>query len=113
MGNRLHVARKHTVEYASIGYFNWQTSEFHNFLNCLNIEVCGSDRCSDPEPWDFEIDKEVWKKGISKLKEETADDELKDAIQALGYSQTEIVEIMEKYLAAADQDSDYLYFSFF
>ncbi len=113
MGNRLHIARKHIVEYDSMGYFNWQTSEFHNFLTCLNIEVCGSDRCSDPEPWDFEISKDDWIEGIRKLKEEPTDDELKDAIQALDYSQTEMVEIMEKYLDAADPNNDYLYFSFF
>lgn len=113
MGNRLHVAKRYIVEYDSYARFNWQANESHDFLNAIGIEICGSDRTTDPCPWDFEISKEDWKEGIARLKEEPMTDEVKETLKALRIDKDEMAEIGECYLKVADPNHDYLEFSFF
>lgn len=111
MGNRLHVAKKYVVEYESYARFNWQANEFHDFLNAMDIEVCGGDGTT--YPLNFEISKDDWRKEITRLKEEPMTDEVNETLKALDMEKDEMIEIMENYLKVADPNLDYLEFSFF
>lgn len=114
MGNRLHVAKKYVVEYDSYARFNWQASELHDFLNAMDIEVCGGDGTT--YPLDFEISKDDWRKGITRLKsysDDTMPDDVSEALKALELTKEEMVEVMAAYLNAADPNHEFLEFSFF
>lgn len=107
------MAKRYVVEWGNYSCFNWQANEFHDFLDAMDIDVCGGDRTTDPCPWDFEISKEDWRKGIARLKEEPMTDEVKETLKALDIEKDEMVEVMEHYLNVADPNHEYLEFSFF
>lgn len=118
MGNRLHVARKYVVEYSTYENFNWKSQEFHNFLQAADIEICGTDRCIDPCPWDFEISKGDWVAGIDRLRNINAlseghQAEINEALNDLGTTLPDMIAIMEQYLQDADPNWEYLEFAFF
>ena len=99
MSKRLHVAKKYEIQYAEISCFNWQISEFHDFL-------------------DFEVSKTDWLKGIDTLRnykklDEDAREDIDEALTALDYKREEIIEIMEKYLEQSDPNYAWLEFCFF
>ena len=113
MSKRLHVAKKYDVQYAEISCFNWQISEFHDFLDALDVYYTG-------ETWDddFEVSKTDWLKGINTLRnykklDEDAREDIDEALTALDYKREEIIEIMEKYLEQSDPNYDWLEFCFF
>lgn len=111
MGNRLHVAKTYIVEYSDYEEFNWQQEGFRNLMNALEIELCGETWCG--EIWDFEIAKEDWEKGMERLRIDEGNREINRALQSLGKTGGEMLEIMETYLKESDPDFDYLEFSFF
>ena len=113
MSKRLHVAKKYEIQYAEISCFNWQISEFHDFLDALDVYYTG-------ETWDddFEVSKTDWLKGIDTLRNykklvEDAREDIDEALTALDYKREEIIEIMEKYLEQSDPNYDWLEFCFF
>lgn len=118
MGNRLHVAKRYDVVWGSTQNFNWKSVEFHAFLDSIGVEICGTDRTSDLCPWDFEISKEDWIKGIERLKgfenlSEEQQNEINDALNSLNVTLPKMIEIMETYLQESDQEWEYLEFAFF
>lgn len=113
MSYRLHVARVYKVEYALGDAFNYKVEEFKNLLSACNATYTG-------ETWDedFEVTKEDWNKVIDKIKHlsDLPDDdkeEIEGAIDDLGSTTDEVIEMMEYYLEESDPDNDYLYLSFF
>ena len=111
MGNRLHVAKTYIVEYSDYEEFNWQQEGFRNLMDALEIELCGETWCG--EIWDFEIAKEDWEKGMERLRIDEGNRGINRALQSLGKTGGEMLEIMETYLKESDPDFDYLEFSFF
>lgn len=112
MGFRLHVARTYRVEYATTEAFNYAVEEFHTLLSALDIPFSG-DEYDD----EFEIDKEDWFKGIGKLKNLTnlrEDDQenITDALQGLGCTVEEVIELFESYLRETDPNNYYMKFAF-
>ena len=112
MGFRLHVARTYRVEYGSTEAFNYAVEEFHTLLSALDIPFSG-DEYDD----EFEIDKEDWFKGIGKLKNLTnlrEDDQenITDALQGLGCTVEEAIELFEAYIRESDQGNYYMHFAF-
>ena len=113
MGYRLHVARVYKVEYALGDAFNYKVEEFKNLLSACNATYIG-------ETWDedFEVTKEDWNKVIDKIKHlsDLPDDEkeeIEGAIDDLGSTNEEVIQMLEYYLEESDPDNDYLYLSFF
>ena len=119
MGNRLHVASKYEVKYSSYSNFNWKSEQFHEFLNTIDIyPASNNDRFIDSAPWDFEVPKEEWRKGMDTLKSinnltEGHQAEIREALKSLGVSLEEILQIMENYEKESDPNWGYLEFSFF
>ena len=113
MGYRLHVARVYKVEFALGDAFNYKVEEFHSLLSACDATYTG-------ESWDadFEVTKEDWKKVIDKLKHlydlpEDERDEIKGAIDDLGSTTDEVIQMLEYFLESAEPDSDYLHLAFF
>ncbi|MCF0185153.1 MAG: hypothetical protein HUJ98_01530 [Bacteroidaceae bacterium] len=117
MGNRLHVASTYYVRYGRESHFNWKSAEFHAFLDTVDIYISGTDRCIDPCPWDFEINKEEWKSGMETLRNidnltEGHQAEIREAVKSLGVTIEEMLQIMQNYLNESDPTWDYLEFAF-
>lgn len=113
MGNRLHVAKKHTVEYGDAEYFNYQNEEFHDLMDALEVEYTGES--FDDE---FEIQREDFERGLWKLKNirflsEQEQEGIEDAVRNLNLSFSDLIGILEKYLEESDPSNDYMAFSFF
>ena len=113
MGYRLHVAKVYKVEYALGDAFNYKVEEFHNLLSACDATYTGESYDSD-----FEVTKEDWKKVIDKLKhlyelDEDTRDEIKGAIDDLGSTTDEVLEMLEYYLEKADTNDGYLHLAFF
>ena len=106
------MARTYRVEYGSTEAFNYAVEEFHTLLSALDIPFSG-DEYDD----EFEIDKEVWCKAIGKLKNLTnlrEDDQenITDALQGLGCTVEEAIELFEAYIRESDQGNYYKHFVF-
>lgn len=113
MGNRLHVCKKHIIEYGDTAYFNYQNEEFHQLMDALGIEYTGES--IDDE---FEIQREDFERGLWKLKNikslsEREQEEIEDAVRNLNLSFSDLIGILEKYLEESDPNNDYIAFSFF
>lgn len=113
MGNRLHIAKKHIIEYGDIAYFNWQNEEFHQLMDALEVDYTGES--FDDE---FTIQREDFESGLWKLKNikslsEQEQEEIEDAIRNLNLSSSDLIGILEKYLEESDPNNDYMAFSFF
>lgn len=113
MGNRLHVAKKYDVQYASIEHFNWQCEPFHYLLDALQVEYT-----NDQYEYNFEVAKEDWYAGMEKLRtlnelEPEEREEILEHIRALGLTAQECYSIFSEYYDASDPDNAYMYFSFF
>ena len=112
MGFRLHVARTYRVEYGSTEAFNYAVEEFHTLLSALSVPYTGDDY--DDE---FEIDKEDWFKGIGKLRNlanlrEDERENITSALQGLGCTVEEAIELFEAYIRESDQGNYYMHFRF-
>ena len=112
MGFRLHVARVHKVEYGSTEAFNYAVEEFHTLLSALSVPFSG-DEYDD----EFEIAKEDWCNAIGKLRNLTnlrEDDQenITDALNGLGCSLEEAIELFEAYIRESDQGNYYMHFCF-
>ena len=110
MGCKLYVAKKYVVEYSGYGEFNWQQEEFRNLMDALGIELCGESESG--ELWSFEVSKEDWKRGMETLKSGKDDEEILQALQSLGKTREEMLEIMGTYLEESDPNYDWLEFCF-
>ena len=113
MGNRLHVATKHVVEWSVNDYFNWKILEIHGLLDALGVYYTG-----EIFDEDFEVSREDWKKGIDTLKNfnnlsEEEQEEIQEALDRLEYSLEEVIEIFEDYYEESDKDDVYMFFAFF
>ena len=113
MGYRLHVAKKYEVEYALGDAFNYKVEEFHNLLMACDAFYSG-------ESWDsdFEVTKDDWEKVIGTLKhlydlDEDKQEEIKGAINDLGSTTDEVIQMLEYFLDKADTSDGYLHLSFF
>lgn len=65
MGKRLHVHKKHVIEYAG-DFFNWKFSEFQELLETL---CCDTTPHSSEFPDDWEVTKKEYKRALDALKE--------------------------------------------
>lgn len=111
MGNRLHICKKHVIEYGETAYFNYQCEEFHQLMDSLEVEYTGGSFDDD-----FEIQKEDFERGLYKLKNIqllTEQEEIEDAARNLNLSFSDLIGILEKYLEESDPNNDYMVFSFF
>ncbi len=113
MGYRLHVARVYKVEYALGDAFNYKCSEFHNLLS-----ACGTEYTGEEFDAEFEVNKDEWKKAIDKVKHlyglpEEEREEILGAINDLGSTTDEVVQMMEYFLEKSDPNNDYLHLSYF
>lgn len=120
MGYRLHVAKKFVVEYANIEGFNYCEEEFFNLLDIFGIKY--------PSDGYIEIYKEEFKEMIDVLKNydkklplnnpvtgenfEAGDfDRIVEIAKEMGCSNpVELGNELEKFLNAADPESDYVVF---
>lgn len=66
MGKRLHVQKKHVIEYADREFFNWKMEEFNDLLSELDVEVYGLDDYGYGD--DIEISREHLDRAIGILK---------------------------------------------
>lgn len=66
MGKRLHVHKKHVIEYADGQFFNWKFNEFQELLETL---CCDTSPCASEFPDDWEVSKEEYKRVLDALKE--------------------------------------------
>lgn len=112
MGFRLHVARTYRVEYGSTEAFNYAVEEFHTLLSALEVPYSG-----DSYDNEFEVDKEEWQRGLKKLKnlanlEEDGKETITDALNGLGCSAEEVIELFESYLRETDPNNYYMKFAF-
>lgn len=74
MGKRLHVQKKHVIEYADSEFFNWKMEEFNDLLSELDVQVYGLD---DYGYGDYiEISREHLERAIGILKKMEQDDSL-------------------------------------
>ena len=110
MGCRLYVAKKYVVEYSGYGEFNWQQEEFRMLMNSLEIELCSES--GGGELWSFEVSKEDWERGMETLKSDKENEEINQALQSLGKTREEMLEIMGTYLEESDPDYEWLEFSY-
>lgn len=113
MGNRLHIAKRHIIEYGETAYFNWQNDEFHQLMDALEVTYTG-----EPFDDDFEIQREDFEKGLWNLKNihlltEREQEEIEDAARNLNLSFSDLIGVLEKYLEESDPNNDYMVFSFF
>lgn len=113
MGNRLHVAKVYDVRYGTTTGFNYKTEELHNLLSSLGVEYTGESYDDD-----FEVSRDDWNKGISKLENmerlDTDDKtEIQEALKKLGCTKEEVIELFKDYEEEAEPKSDFLEFSFF
>lgn len=74
MGKRLHVQKKHVIEYADREFFNWKMEEFNDLLSELDVEVYGLDDYGYGD--DIEICREHLERAIGILKKMELDDSL-------------------------------------
>lgn len=113
MGNRLHVAKVYNVRYGNTTGFNYKVEEFHDLLSSLGVDYTG-----DSYDDDFEVSRDDWNKGISKLEnmERLDHDEvqgIQNSLKELGYGRNEVIQLFKDYEAEAEPSSDFLEFSFF
>lgn len=113
MGNRLHVAKKYDIQYATIEHFNWQCEQFHYLLDELQVEYT-----NDEYDYDFEVPKEAWYAGMEKLRtiqslEQEERERIQECLRALNLTPAECHKIFSDYYDASDPDNAYMYFSFF
>lgn len=113
MGNRLHICKKHVIEYGDAEYFNYQCEEFHQLMDALEVEY--TEESFDE---DFEIQREDFERGLWKLKNiqlltEREQEEIEDAARNLNLSFSDLIGILDKYLEESDPNNDYMVFSFF
>lgn len=113
MGNRLHICKRHIIEYGDVEYFNWQNEEFHELMDALEVNYTGE--YYDDE---FEIQREDFERGLWKLKNihlltEREQEEIEDAARNLNLTFSDLIGILEKYLEESDPNNDYMVFSFF
>lgn len=113
MGNRLHICKRHIIEYGDVEYFNYQNEEFHELMDALGVEYTGESFDDD-----FEIQREDFERGLWKLKNihlltEQEQEEIEDAARNLNLTFSDLIGILEKYLEESDPNNDYMVFSFF
>ena len=113
MSYRLHVAKVYKVEYALGDAFNHKCEEFHNLLSACQVEYTGESYDSD-----FEVSKDDWKKVIDKVKnlyslDDNEREEIKGAIDDLGSTTDEVIDMLEYYLNNSEPDDDCLHLSFY
>lgn len=113
MGYRLHVAKKFSVEFALGDGFNYKCEEVHNLLS-----ACGATYTGESWDSDFEVQKDDWKMVIDKIKhlhdlDEDERDEIKGAINDLGSTTDEVIQMFEYYLENSDPNNSQLNLSYF
>ena len=113
MGLRLFVATTYRVEYDYSGSgFNYLVSEFHDLLDALGVDYSG-------DTWDerFDVEKDEWLEGISKLKnldclEASEREKIEKALCACECTREEAIELFVWYYNSSAPDHDYLEFQF-
>lgn len=113
MGYRLHVASVNHIEWGNTEEFNYKTYEFHRLLDSLEVEYSGE--AFDEE---FEVSKEDLQCGINKLISFDSlplysQERVKRTIDELESTVNEIIRILQSYQKEADENNEYLRFSFF
>lgn len=90
MGKRLHVQKKHVIEYASAEFFNWKMEEFNDLLSELDVHVYGLDDYGYGD--NIEISREHLERAIGILKKMELDDSLETITRDNGedYDDTEV-----------------------
>ena len=124
MSQCLNVAKKHVIEYAFSGYFNYGQEQLHNLLDDLDIEYTTVDEYTPEYDREFSINRRGLKRGITLLKRIDKEDEeaceqvdvedlcnhLDDASMTLA----ELIECFEWMLRTAEpNDKEYVHVSFF
>ena len=106
MGKRLHVQKKHVIEYASAEFFNWKMEEFNGLMSSLDVEVYGLDDYDYGD--DIEIEREHLERAIGILKKMEQDESLDTVIWDNGedYDDTEVEceEVRQRIISLYDID---------
>lgn len=112
MGYRLHFATEYKVEWSG-GVCNHCQKEFNEFLwHLCGYEWAWANNDDVAYADEFEIDKDVLKEAIERLKE-YSDDELPTELQDASFSVPVIDDILRRCLEDSDPDNDYVRFSWF
>ena len=90
MGKRLHVQKKHVIEYADREFFNWKMEEFNDLLSELDVQVYGLDDYGYGD--DIEICREHLERAIGILKKMELDENIQTITWDNGedYDDTEV-----------------------
>lgn len=104
MGNRLHVATEYKVEYSLDRFFNYKMDELFDLLSALDVDIDWRDYNFDGE--EFEVSKEMWVSGIEKLKTDTTNKTINEAIEKMEESREELIDIFEYLLRTGDPENE-------
>ena len=112
MGLRLHVHKKHVVEYGEQEEFNWKVVEFHGLLDALNVYYDG-----DIDSETFSVPLDELQVGIDSLKNfdnlfDYKQKAILDSLEDLEVSLDDAIKILERYVEEADTRDGFIYFSF-
>lgn len=110
MSRTLYVAKTYKVEWEGTYAFNRKDYEFRRLLNELGVAVCGT--ADDEDYLDFEVTKEDWQKAINIINKPVSQG-IKDALDELGCTQEEALEVFKQCLDKAEPDDTWMHFSFF
>lgn len=119
---RVHVQKKHIVEYGSTEAFNHTSDSFHYILDSLGCSATG---CDDEYAYSFEVDRlnfkaalDALKKGCSSWSNINADcygeidyEELDETLKSLNMSRETLIKILEGYYKDCDKHCDYMHFN--
>ena len=117
MGCRLHVQKKHVIEYADGMWFNWAIPAANEFLIQLCSDVTEGEPWSDNEDFpqngrSFEYLKDNWKLMIAEM-EKRASDDVAFVSDGENYTNGEMLNAMKEILESCDPEQDYIFLDWF
>ena len=121
MSNSMYIHKKHVVEYASSGQFNWGMDKLHHLLDASNITYSiVNDTCPEYDE-DFSIPKSDIREGIENLNKikdgEKPDffdiDFLNQCLEESGYTLQKWIDTLQWMLDNSDPNNEDVFVEFF
>ena len=114
MGNRLHYETKHVIEYSPETIGNWNFEEIDSILSKYDVEVYTDENAEDTTYCsNFYCNRCEIEKMVDKLRRLKPDANAYGHSTGFDYTNKEVADFFENALKLGEQNSDYVYFSWF